>query len=143
MATKLSRRLEFLERKSARFRNHLHFNLHCKHQGVVPVSLKLKSSVKGITAERILERAQRQLVSERIGQTISTLDSVKNQIATSTSNYLIASRLLFTRKSIIGLRMRTRRNTTIAGHDRKTNSNVCHRAKRMIKTPAVVVRLFR
>ncbi|XP_072028121.1 uncharacterized protein [Amphiura filiformis] len=60
MATKLTRRLEFLERKSARFRNHLHFTLHCKHQGT-PNSLKLKSSVKGITAERILERAQHQL----------------------------------------------------------------------------------
>ena len=81
MATKLARRLEFLERKSARFRNHLHFTLHCKHQGVTPVSLKLKSSVKGLTAERILERTQRQLVSERIRQTNSTLDSVKNQIS--------------------------------------------------------------
>ena len=41
MATKLARRLEFLERKSARFRNHLHFTLHCKPHGVTPVSLNI------------------------------------------------------------------------------------------------------
>ncbi|XP_072028069.1 uncharacterized protein [Amphiura filiformis] len=81
MATKLVRRMEFLERKSARFRNHLHFTLHCKHHGVTPASLNLKSSVKGVTAERILQRAQHQLVGERIRQIYATLNNIKQQIA--------------------------------------------------------------
>ncbi|XP_072023437.1 uncharacterized protein [Amphiura filiformis] len=81
MATKQVRRMEFLERKSARFRNHLHFTLHCKHHGVTPASLNLKSSVKGVTAERILQRAQHQLVGERIRQIYATLNNIKQQIA--------------------------------------------------------------
>ena len=46
------RLLEKLERKRARFVNHLHFTLHCKHHDIVPPSLKLKTSVRGPIASR-------------------------------------------------------------------------------------------
>ena len=59
--------------KVARYKNHLRFNLHCKHHSVTPVSLRLKSSVKGSAADTILRKAEKSLLNVRIGQTISKL----------------------------------------------------------------------
>ena len=60
-------------KKVARFRNHLRFNLHCKHHGVTPVSLRLHSTVQGKSADNILRRAERSLLGVRIGQTVRKL----------------------------------------------------------------------
>ena len=55
-----------LKRLSARFRNHLHFTLHCKHRNVTPVSLRVKTCVKGEAANNIIHRTQRALLNVRI-----------------------------------------------------------------------------
>ena len=68
------RRLEVTVIKIARHRNHLRFNLHCKHHSVIPQSLHLKSAVKGSKADNILRRTERALLNVRIGQTIRKLD---------------------------------------------------------------------
>ena len=52
------REWEKLERLSARFRNNLHFTLHCKHRNVTPVSLRVKTCVKGEPANSIIHRTQ-------------------------------------------------------------------------------------
>ena len=65
--------------KVARFRNHLRFNLHCKHHNVTPVSLRLKSSVKGSAADTILRKAEKSLLNVRIGQTISKLKRFEHE----------------------------------------------------------------
>ena len=62
------RLLERAKKTLARYKNHLHFTLHCKHKNVFPVSLKLKTTVKGKTANRIIEKAQLALLNERIKQ---------------------------------------------------------------------------
>lgn len=66
-------------RKIARFRNHLHFSLHCKHHDVTPVSLKLNSSVKGSQADRILRRAERSLLNVRITDVVRKLDNLNTE----------------------------------------------------------------
>ena len=59
---------EKLEKKIAAYRNHLHFALHCKHHDVIPNSLKLKCAMKGRNAQRIIERAQKALLNERVSE---------------------------------------------------------------------------
>ena len=46
--------------------NHLHFTLHCKHRNVTPVSLRVKTCVKGEAANNIIHRTQRALLNVRI-----------------------------------------------------------------------------
>ena len=70
---KLVRDYENSAKKIANFKNHLRFNLHCKHHGVVPPSLKLSSNVNGKKAENILRRAEKQLLNVRIGDTVKYL----------------------------------------------------------------------
>ena len=72
------RNYEKLSRKIVRFRNHLRFNLHCKHQGVTPISLRLKSSCNNTEAQRIIQRAERQLLNTRISDTVRNLDRFVN-----------------------------------------------------------------
>ena len=62
------RELEKCERLIARFRSHLHFSLHCLHCGIVPRSIKLKTSVRGHRACEILRQTEHVLLSERIRQ---------------------------------------------------------------------------
>ena len=70
-------------KKSATFRNHLHFTLHCKHHNVTTPSLKLKSGMKGRNVDEILKRAQRALVNERINETKRKLEKFKSIISDS------------------------------------------------------------
>jgi hypothetical protein len=81
MAVKNARSLEKLERKSARFANHLHYTLHCKHHGVVPPSLRIKTSVKGPNASRIIRNTQSLLLNERIRQINATISITKRNIS--------------------------------------------------------------
>ena len=60
------REWEKMEHKISSFRNHLYFTLHCKHHGLFPPSLTLKSSMDSANAEKILRRAQLALMNERI-----------------------------------------------------------------------------
>ena len=50
------RRLEEVCGKLARFRSHLKFNLRCKDEAITPVSLKIKTNVKGNKAEKIINK---------------------------------------------------------------------------------------
>ena len=56
------RLLERNGKKIARYRNHLRFSLHCKHQDIIPVSLRLSSTVKGNKANNILRRGEKALL---------------------------------------------------------------------------------
>ena len=60
------REWEKLEILSARFRNHLHFTLHCKHRNLTPISLRVKTCVKGEAANNIIHGTQRALLNVRI-----------------------------------------------------------------------------
>ena len=60
------RQLENMVRKIARYKNHLHFTLRCKHQGLTPVSLKLKTSLKVPKAIEIVTKAEKDLLDLRV-----------------------------------------------------------------------------
>ena len=79
LVIKTVRKLENTERKLARFRNHLHFTLHCKHQGLTPNSLKLRTSAKGQAVDKVLQKAERALMSLRIGNTLNTIGILEGQ----------------------------------------------------------------
>ena len=70
---------ERTSRKIARWQNHLCYLLRCRSNGLLPPSLKLKTSVKGTEAENILRKTEAKLLSERIRQTIFTLNVIKRQ----------------------------------------------------------------
>ena len=70
------RHLEKTGKKIARYRNHLRFSLHCKHQNITPTSLRLSSPIKGNKADNILRKAERSLLNVRIGQTVNKLDDL-------------------------------------------------------------------
>ena len=76
---KRTRILENTSRKIARFRNHLHFSLHCKHHSIIPVSLKLSTTVKGGKAEKIINTTEKALLNVRISQIHRTLTSLETK----------------------------------------------------------------
>ena len=69
-------------KKIASFRNYLRFTLHCKHHDVTPISLKLTSNIKGQKANNILRRAEKQLLSVRIGDTVKVLKKLEEKKST-------------------------------------------------------------
>ncbi|XP_072014899.1 uncharacterized protein [Amphiura filiformis] len=76
----LTRDLEKTSRKLADYRNHLRFNLKCLHTDITPRSLWIKPLVRGYRAERIIHKAQKGLINERIRQTNFTINVLKGQI---------------------------------------------------------------
>ena len=56
---KTLRGLEKTTRKVACWKNHRHFNTRCLHDNVIPKSLHLRSTVKGIKASTILRKAEK------------------------------------------------------------------------------------
>ncbi len=80
----LVRKLEKTSRKLADYRNHLRFNLRCLHTKITPQSLWIKPLVKGHKAKKIIARAQKDLLNERIRQnnfTISVLTVESDRIS--------------------------------------------------------------
>ena len=70
---------ENMVRKISVYRNHLYYNLRCKHNHVTPPSLVLKTSMKGNPhAEKIVNRAQLGLMNARITETKKKLAHFRN-----------------------------------------------------------------
>ena len=61
----------------AKWSNHLHFNLSLKRFQIFPVSLSISSTVKGPRAEKILFKAKRSLLTERIRQTHISIKNIR------------------------------------------------------------------
>ena len=76
----LTRNFEKTSRKLADHRNHLRFNLRCLHTGVVPRSLWIKQRVKGYRADKIIAKAQKDLLNERIRQNNFTINVLKGKV---------------------------------------------------------------
>ena len=77
------RELEKTTKKIANWKNHRHFNVLCVHSNVTPPSIRLKSSVKGEAAQKILRKTEKKLLNVRIRQcnyTINKLEEGKSEI---------------------------------------------------------------
>ena len=60
------RKWEKMEGKVSNFKNHRRFLLRCLDKGLVPVSLKLKNHIRTQRGKAIIEKAEKQLLNERI-----------------------------------------------------------------------------
>ncbi|XP_072047082.1 uncharacterized protein [Amphiura filiformis] len=76
---KIVRDLEGVGKKIARHRNHLVFTLRCKELRITPRSLRLKCPIKTNRAREIIEKAQHQLLRERIRVTNNRINDFKQQ----------------------------------------------------------------
>ena len=57
---------EKIEKKMAHYRNQRRFSIKCLKQEVIPVSIKLKTSIRTTKASEIIRRAEKQLLNEHI-----------------------------------------------------------------------------
>ena len=63
---KTFRRWEKLELKMADFSNHRRFSLRCLSEGLIPVSVRLKSNIKTPKGRQIIKKAEIALLNERV-----------------------------------------------------------------------------
>ena len=73
------RELEKTTNKIASWTNHRHFNVRCVHNNVTPNSIRLKTSVKGDAAQKILRKTERKLTNIRISQCNFTVNKLEDQ----------------------------------------------------------------
>ena len=55
---------EKTEKKMADYRNHRRFSIKCLKREIIPVSIKLKTSIHTRKASEIVRRAEKQLLNE-------------------------------------------------------------------------------
>ena len=76
----LFREWERLRLRQIDYQNHRIFTLRCLHKELVPVSLKLKSTVNTTKARKIINKAEKELTQARIKSINNTLTNVSTQL---------------------------------------------------------------
>ena len=79
-ARHLFREWERLRLKSSDYKNHRIFSLRCLHQDLIPVSIKLKSTLDTPRARQIIRKAQKDLLQARFKAINNILVQVNRQI---------------------------------------------------------------
>ena len=74
------REWERLQLREIDYINHRIFTLRCLHRELVPVSLKLKSTVNTTKAKKIINKAEKELTQARIKSINNILTNVTNQL---------------------------------------------------------------
>ena len=77
---KLLRNWEKFQLRQCNFKNHRIFTLRCIHSELVPVSIRLKSTLKSERAKKILRMAEKQLLQTRLKSVTSLLDNNAKQL---------------------------------------------------------------
>ena len=75
----LFRDWERLWLRASDYKNHRIFTLRCLHKDLIPVSIKLKSTLKTEKARKIIRKAEKDLLQARIKAINSILDNVAKQ----------------------------------------------------------------
>ena len=78
-ARRLFRDWERLQLKASSYKNHRIFTLRCLHKDLIPVSIKLKSTLKTEKARKIIRKAEKDLPQARVKAINSILDNVAKQ----------------------------------------------------------------
>ena len=65
--------------RASNYKNHRIFTLRCIHKELIPVSIKLKSTLKTEKAEKIVRKAEKDLLQARVKAINSILDNVTKQ----------------------------------------------------------------
>ena len=68
-----------LQLRASNYRNHRIFTLRCLHKDLIPVSIKLKSTLKTAKASKILRNTEKDLLQARVKAINSILDNVSKQ----------------------------------------------------------------
>ena len=79
-ARRLFRLWEKLRIRASKYKNHRIFTLRCLHNDLIPVSIKLKSTLKSTRANKILRKAEKDLLQARIKTINFTLDNTSKQL---------------------------------------------------------------
>ena len=76
----LFRLWEKLRLRASEYKNHRIFTLRCLHNDLIPDSIKLKSTLKSTRANKILRKAEKELLQTRIKSINFTLDNTSKQL---------------------------------------------------------------
>ena len=76
----LLREWKRLQVKDSDYRNHHRFTLRCISKGIVPVSNRLKTTVKAANARKIIQKAEKDLLQTRVKSIISFFDNNTKQL---------------------------------------------------------------
>ena len=79
-ALRLLRDWERLQYRECYYKNHRIFTLRCLHSDLVPVSIKLKSTLRTERARKILRSVEKQLLETRLRSINSLLDNNTKQL---------------------------------------------------------------
>ena len=71
---------EKLRIRASEYKNHRIFTLRCLHNDLIPVSIKLKSTLKSTRANKILRKAEKDLLQARIKTINFILDNTSKQL---------------------------------------------------------------
>ena len=76
----LFRLWEKLQLRAFKYKNHRIFTLRCIHNDLVPSSIKLKSTLKSTRANKILRKAEKDLLQARVKSINYILDQTSKQL---------------------------------------------------------------
>ena len=76
----LLREWERLRLRSSDYKNHRIFSLRCIHKELIPVSIKLKSTLDTPKARQIIRKAEKDLLQARVKAINNILDQVNREI---------------------------------------------------------------
>ena len=79
-ARRLLREWERLRLRSSDYKNHRIFSLRCIHEELIPVSIKLKSTLDTPKARQIIRKAEKDLLQARVKAINNILDQVDREI---------------------------------------------------------------
>ncbi|XP_072025382.1 uncharacterized protein [Amphiura filiformis] len=87
---KILRKAENTTLKIARWTNHRIFNIRCAKADITPRSIKLKSAVTGIKANKVIHKAEKQLLDIRIRNCSFTISKLQDELQNSETELVSA-----------------------------------------------------
>ena len=90
---RLFREWERLQLRSSDYKNHRIFSLRCLCKDLIPVSIKLKSTLDTSQARQIIRKAEKDLLQARIKAINNILVQVNRQIEAKLASIILAERL--------------------------------------------------
>ena len=82
------RRWESTSKKLAKTKNALIFSLRCKDSQVIPVYLRIKTTVRGKNAQNIIKNTQKQLLRESIRLLNSKIKRLKQELQVAEDEFI-------------------------------------------------------
>ena len=110
--------------KMANFQNHRRFMLRCLSKGIIPVSIRLKTTVKTPKGNYIVRKAERMLMNERVRSINNMITMFRWQIDTCINSLgrCIGMQVMEECHRFISLRRERRHKSTLERQIKKFNS---------------------